>query len=179
MEPFIYKLGKNVPPDAVFVIVHHSVKILPDDVFCDCDQLMEVTLPEGLAEIGAVAFAGCIMLEQINWPSTLIKIDHDAFASCSSLRKMTLAGGIVTIQVNVFLNCRSLEGVTILSKAFVLEVDSVEVFTCRLVVPDNGTVALTEAEQLIISPERLNYISSPDLLELENATTTIMNGRGG
>ena len=45
---------------------------------------------------------------------------------------------------------------------------------------DDGTVAFTEAEQVIISPESLNYMSSPDLLELqlENATTTIMNDRG-
>ena len=105
----------------------------------------------------------------------------------------TGGGGVLTILINTFYDCRLLEGVMILSKAFVLEVDSVgdsdsdsdsesegdlEVFTCRLVVPDDGTVALTEAQQVIISPERLNYISSPDLLELENATTTIMNGRG-
>ena len=44
---------------------------------------------------------------------------------------------------------------------------------------DDGTVAFTEVEQVIISPESLNYMSSPDLLELqlENATTTIMNDR--
>ena len=45
---------------------------------------------------------------------------------------------------------------------------------------DDGTVAFAEVKQVIISPESLNYMSSPDLLELqlENATTTIMNDRG-
>jgi len=240
-EPFVYFLGVKVPYDVTFIIVHHSVKILPLNVFRGRRQLKKVKLPEGLEEIGQRAFLNCVLLEHINYPSTLIKIGGGAFFACLSLREptlpeglkeieryafanceslecincpstlnrignykftrcrslkeVTLAGGVVTIRANAFCNCRPLEGITIPSKAFVVEVDSdddadgnsdsyseghSEVFTCRLVSTDGGTFALTEAKQVIISPERLNYISSPDLLELqlENTITTIMNDRG-
>jgi len=50
----------------------------------------------------------------------------------------------------------------------------------QLVLTENGTIPLTNAKQMIISPEHLNYISSSDLLELQldNTITTIMNDRG-
>jgi len=142
-------------------------------------------LPEGLKEIGVGAFWDCISLEQVNCPSSLIKIGRAAFNECCSLARVTLAGGIVTIEASVFQNCHSLEGITIHSKASVLKVDSDgdpdgEILTCRLVLTDDGTTPITEAEQMIISPEHLNYISLPDLLELqlENKINAIMNDRG-
>ena len=33
VEPFLYNLGEEVPRDVIFVIVHHSFKILPPRVF--------------------------------------------------------------------------------------------------------------------------------------------------
>jgi len=234
MEPFLYKLGVEVPRDVIFVTVHHSVKILPNfafygrsqlkkvqlpegleeigrdafynceslerinypstlikigkHAFCGCRSLKEVDLPEGLEEIGQCAFYDCESLERINFPSTLIKIGRYAFWRCTSLKHVTLAGGIVTIEENAFQNCPWLEGVTILSKAdFVIELNSdsnserdLEVLTCHLVLTDDGTIPLNHAEHMIVSPERLNYISSPDLLELQldNTIATIMNDRG-
>jgi len=181
--------------------------------FNECRSLKDLTLPEGLEEIGAesfrncehlehtnflstlikigrAAFSGCILLERMNCPSTLIRIGGIAFSECRSLTKVRLAGGVVTIEEDAFVDCDSLEGVTIPPKSFVIEVGSegnweeysdgnMEVFTCRLVLTDDRTVALTTAEQVIVSPEHLNYIRSCDLLDLqlENEITTIMNSR--
>jgi len=267
MEPFVYRLGAEVPRYVIFVAVHHSVKILPDRVFFGRRQLKEVTLSEGLEEIGEAAFAGCESLEQINYPSTLIKIGIGAFVGCRSLKEVELLegleeignsafagckslernnypstlikighrsfldcqslkevqlpeglkeigeetfsrcrllerincpstlikicnrafdrcsrlttvklmGGIVTIEENAFSRCALLEEVTILSNAFVL--DGVTNFNTQLV---SQSLDITYAQQMIISTERLNYISLHDLLELqsENTITTIMNDRG-
>mmetsp|Transcript_17728 Transcript_17728/g.32040 ORF Transcript_17728/g.32040 Transcript_17728/m.32040 type:complete len:266 (-) Transcript_17728:82-879(-) len=194
-EPFVYFLGVEVPYDVIFVVVHHSVKILPNDVFWGCSQLKDVTLPEGLEEIGEGAFATCESLKCINCPSAVIKIGMYAFAMCTSLTNVTLAGGVVTIERDTFSDCPSLEGITIPPKAFVIEVevdsdgdsdnvydndseDDGHVFVCQLVLIENGTIPLTDAKQVIVSPEQLNYISSCDLLEIENAITTIMNDQG-
>ena len=87
VEPFVYNLGEEVPRDVIFVIVHHSFKILPPRVFYDCPQLKEVQLPLGLEEIGP-AFLGCEFLEYINYPSSLIKIGHYAFMGCRSLKEI-------------------------------------------------------------------------------------------
>mmetsp|Transcript_17732 Transcript_17732/g.32048 ORF Transcript_17732/g.32048 Transcript_17732/m.32048 type:complete len:248 (-) Transcript_17732:77-820(-) len=176
-EPFVYFLGVEVPYDVIFVVVHHSVKILPNDVFWGCSQLKDVTLPEGLEEIGDGTFYDCVSLERINFPSSLIKIGGHAFAGCHSLTKVTLAGGgVVTIERDTFSDCPSLEGITIPPKAFVI--GDGHAFTCELVLTDNGTIPLSDAKQMIVSPEHLNYISSCDLLEIENAITTIMNDQG-
>mmetsp|Transcript_17724 Transcript_17724/g.32033 ORF Transcript_17724/g.32033 Transcript_17724/m.32033 type:complete len:247 (-) Transcript_17724:77-817(-) len=175
-EPFVYFLGVEVPYDVIFVVVHHSVKILPNDVFWGCSQLKDVTLPEGLEEIGEGAFATCESLKCINCPSAVIKIGMYAFAMCTSLTNVTLAGGVVTIERDTFSDCPSLEGITIPPKAFVI--GDGHAFTCELVLTDNGTIPLSDAKQMIVSPEHLNYISSCDLLEIENAITTIMNDQG-
>jgi len=161
-----------------------------------CCPLKVVTLPEGLEEVGTYAFKQCEHMEHIDCPSTLIRIGARIFERCRSLAKVTLAGGIMTIEANATRICPSLERVRIPFKAFIIEVEpyrdsvssdsdrdsggNLESFTCRLVLSDNGTTPLTEAKQVIISPERLNYIRSPDLLELqrENAIATIMNDRG-
>eukprot|EP00580_Thalassiosira_gravida_P014698 CAMPEP_0201681380 /NCGR_PEP_ID=MMETSP0494-20130426/51078_1 /ASSEMBLY_ACC=CAM_ASM_000839 /TAXON_ID=420259 /ORGANISM="Thalassiosira gravida, Strain GMp14c1" /LENGTH=503 /DNA_ID=CAMNT_0048165121 /DNA_START=376 /DNA_END=1889 /DNA_ORIENTATION=- len=234
MEPFVYKLGVEVPHDVIFVVVHHSVKILPNSALRGFRQLKKVTLPEGLEEIGDETFYDCVSLEQINYPSSLIRIGEGAFAECHSLKdvtlpegleeigegafatceslkcincpsavikigmyafamctsltNVTLAGGVVTIERDTFSDCPSLEGITIPPKAFVIEVEvdsdgdsdgdydsdsegDGHIFTCELVLTDNGTIPLTDAKQMIVSPEHLNYISSCDLLEIENAIT--------
>jgi len=144
-----------------------------DRAFLRCILLKAVMLPEGLRGIGDEAFRDCESLEQINCVSTLIRIGMGAFESCTSLVNMILMRGIMIIEANVFGNCRSLGWLTTTSKAFLMEVTTRD-FTCRLVII-NGIVTLSNAEQVIISPERLNYISSPDILEVKNTIMTIMN----
>mmetsp|Transcript_3788 Transcript_3788/g.6693 ORF Transcript_3788/g.6693 Transcript_3788/m.6693 type:complete len:338 (+) Transcript_3788:100-1113(+) len=266
-EPFLYKLGVEVPEDVEFIIVHHSVKALPrgafgghrqlkevqlpkgleeigDAAFRDCKSLeritlpttlikigkgsfmacrslkkvtlpegleeieecsffkckslqrinfpstlikigchafawcwslKEVALPEGLKEVGVYAFAWCELLDHINCYFTLIRIDDDAFAHCNSLTRVTLVGGVMIIKANTFKNCYSLDRVTIPSKAFVVQLDTNGNSTCRLV---GDTIALADACGIIISPERLSYISLPHLLEVEDTISTIMNRNG-
>eukprot|EP00580_Thalassiosira_gravida_P001079 CAMPEP_0201603884 /NCGR_PEP_ID=MMETSP0492-20130828/4197_1 /ASSEMBLY_ACC=CAM_ASM_000837 /TAXON_ID=420259 /ORGANISM="Thalassiosira gravida, Strain GMp14c1" /LENGTH=359 /DNA_ID=CAMNT_0048067779 /DNA_START=263 /DNA_END=1338 /DNA_ORIENTATION=- len=151
--------------------------------FMGCRSLVEVMLlPEGLRNIGDCAFADCRLLERIDCRSTTIRIGKGAFADCVSLTDVTLVGLggniIMTMEANAFGNCRLLEGMTIPSKAFVVEVDGYRHFTCRLVRRNfDGNFAHTDARKVVISPERLNYISSTiHLLEIENAIGAIANG---
>jgi len=108
-EPFVYKLGVEVPHDVIFVAVHHSIKILPDEVFLGRRCLKEVMLPEGLEAIGEGAFGNCSSLERINFPSTLIKIGTYAFYVCLSLKEVQLPERLEEIGSRAFRNCVSLE----------------------------------------------------------------------
>jgi len=129
MEPFILRLGVEVPHDVIFVTVHHSVKILPDREFMDCRSLKEVTLREGLEEIGACAFCNCRSLERINFPSTLIKIIHGAFMNCHSLKEIQLLEGLKEIRHSAFHSCVSLERINYPST--LIKIDNSAFYRCH------------------------------------------------
>ena len=50
--------------------------------FMDCDNLIDVELPDTLIYIDDYAFCGCSELKHINFPEGLIIIEHDAFNEC-------------------------------------------------------------------------------------------------
>lgn len=54
--------------------------------FYGCSALTEVTLPEGLKEIGDSAFSNCSTLScELNFPDSVTKIGDNAFKSCNAL----------------------------------------------------------------------------------------------
>ncbi len=64
-----------------------SVKKIPG-CFFQASKLQEITLPEGLQNIGEKAFEGCKMLTSINIPETVSSIGSKAFSNCSRLSKV-------------------------------------------------------------------------------------------
>ncbi len=65
-------------------------------------NIVSVKLPNGLTEIGRLAFNDCINLEKINFPNTLKTIGDHAFAYCRSLKKINLPDSLVQIENNAF-----------------------------------------------------------------------------
>mmetsp|Transcript_4818 Transcript_4818/g.10611 ORF Transcript_4818/g.10611 Transcript_4818/m.10611 type:complete len:338 (+) Transcript_4818:184-1197(+) len=108
-EPFLFKLGIEVPEDVELIIVHHSVEFLPHGAFEGYRRLKEVLLPKGLEEIGVAAFRDCISLERITLPTTLIKIGKGSFMACRSLKKVALPEGLEEIEEYSFFKCKSLQ----------------------------------------------------------------------
>ena len=66
----------DVPENITHVIFHPSVINTNNEVFKGCSQLRDVTLNEGLREIGEHAFHGCTSLERIILPSTVSDIGY-------------------------------------------------------------------------------------------------------
>ena len=66
-----------------------GITTIGESAFCYCNDLGEVTLPEGMTtiEVGAFAWSG---LTSIKMPSTLTTIENDAFAGCYNLTSFTL-----------------------------------------------------------------------------------------
>lgn len=58
-------------------------------LFNGCTKLKNVTIAEGVTEIGAETFRGCIALEGIVLPSTITSIRDRAFQGCSALTSVT------------------------------------------------------------------------------------------
>ena len=60
------------------------VRVLGDSAFAGNTQLVSVTLPDGICEIGWFAFSGCVGLEQVALPASVTTIAYGAFDNCSA-----------------------------------------------------------------------------------------------
>ncbi len=81
--------------------------------FSTCPNLVGVTLPESITNIGMGAFLGCVNLKWINIPSSVTAIEASAFSGCSSLESITLPDSVTTIGASAFRGCSSLESITL------------------------------------------------------------------
>lgn len=72
------------------------------------DQILHLSLPEGLTQIGTWAFAECKNLSAVTIPSTVEVIDDYAFLACSNLTVLKLNKGLRTIGLCAFERCKSL-----------------------------------------------------------------------
>ena len=81
------------------------------NAFAACPALTEVTLPEGVTEIGNEAFEGCGNLKSISLPSSLEAIGSYAFRYCKALEEITLPDSLKYIYSKVFEDCTKLKSV--------------------------------------------------------------------
>lgn len=84
---------------------------IPDYAFLGCENLRQVTLPDGLKKIGFQAFSECTSLDSINFPISLEDIGSNSFTYCEKLRDPRFPEGLVHIGHNAFSFCNSLEEV--------------------------------------------------------------------
>ncbi len=73
----------------------------------------EVTIPEGVKEIGREAFSGCTGLTSVTIPEGVTKIGESAFEDCTGLTSVTIPKGVKEIGWNAFEGCTGLTSVTI------------------------------------------------------------------
>ena len=59
---------------------------LPEELFANRDDIVEVVLPEGVKVISNNAFENCQRLEKVEFPSTLERIESEAFLNCFNLK---------------------------------------------------------------------------------------------
>lgn len=81
--------------------------VIPEELFADRDDIVEVVLPEGVKVISANAFENCQRLEKVVFPSTLERIGEEAFVNCTSLKEADY-GKNVKIAPTSFAGCRNL-----------------------------------------------------------------------
>ncbi len=66
---------------------------IPEEIYNNCEDLVSVTISEGVMRIGAMAFWDCKRLRSITIPRSVTKIDSMAFADCPSLKTIRVAKG--------------------------------------------------------------------------------------
>ena len=63
--------------------IKEGTKIICNMVFCECDSLNSVVIPNSVTSIGEGAFIGCESLKSIVIPDGVVSIEKDAFRDCN------------------------------------------------------------------------------------------------
>ena len=92
---------------------NYVVSAISNHAFEANQNLTEVTLPEGLSEIGESAFMDCGSLTTVQIPETVAQIDRAAFAGCSALTSISLPATVSTVMEEAFTGCTSLTDLTV------------------------------------------------------------------
>ena len=95
------------------VIIGEGItSIYYDGIFRSDKNLVSVTLPESLTDLGNSTFEYCSNLTTINLPGKLTNIGQEVFSYCSSLSSINLPEGITSIGQEAFSKCTSLSEIT-------------------------------------------------------------------
>lgn len=151
------------------------------------DEIISISLPEGLSSIGSLAFYGCGNLAVVRIPDSVTSIGSYAFAECTGMKMLNLGSGVQRIGEAAFSDCVSLSALqlpqglkSIGIKAF-YRCESVAALTVPAAVESIGVSAFAYCKSLVsatvnarlsILPEwmfygchRLVSVTLPDELE--------------
>ena len=73
--------------------------------FSNCNNLISVTIPNGITYIGDYAFAYCANLASISIPDSVVSIGEFAFTSCTSLISLSIPNSVTYIGICAFQLC--------------------------------------------------------------------------
>jgi hypothetical protein len=83
------------------------------DVFANCINLTNVTLPGSVTRIGPRAFYGCAGLAGMVIPEGVTSIGQEAFEYCAGLTNVAIPASVAQIGHGVLANCSSLAAITV------------------------------------------------------------------
>ncbi|MBP8967839.1 MAG: leucine-rich repeat protein [Lachnospiraceae bacterium] len=87
------------------VTVPEGVTEIGDDAFKGMAHLLKVHLPQSVKRIGDRAFKGCRQLNEVNFPSDLKEIGEYAFHRCHCLEEIVLPDSVKSVGSYAFLYC--------------------------------------------------------------------------
>ena len=92
--------------------VKDSTRVIAGDAFSSCG-LTEVSLPDGLVNIGDYVFASCDTLESVIIPDTVTEMGSGVFRACRNLKKVVLSNALTVVPSCAFMGCEKLESIRI------------------------------------------------------------------
>ena len=87
------------------VTVPEGVTEIGDDAFKGMANLLKVKLPESVRKIGDRAFKGCRQLNEVNFPEGLAEIGEYAFHRCHCMEEMIFPASMTSVGCYAFLYC--------------------------------------------------------------------------
>lgn len=83
----------------------YPVVKIADNCFAAHEELVSVSMPDTITDIGKEAFTNCTALEQVKVSSNLEVIGDSAFFGCEALSELRLPEGLKKIEDEAFSNC--------------------------------------------------------------------------
>lgn len=94
-----------------------------EGAYAQDETLTSVVIPEGVTDIGEIAFYGCVNLKEVVFPSTLRIIREEAFGE-SAIREAILPPGLELIEEKAFFSCESLSRIEVPGQSTVIGSDA-------------------------------------------------------
>lgn len=85
---------------------------LTEGAYVQDESLTSVTIPEGVTDIGEIAFYGCTNLREVVFPQSLRIIREEAFGE-TALTEVMLPPGLQSIEEKAFFSCESLNHIEV------------------------------------------------------------------
>ena len=95
------------------ITISEGVTNIGEDAFISCRNLPEIVLPKGIKSIERGAFYSCANLVKASLPQGLTSIGQSAFSNCYSLTEIIIPDGVESVGKYAFWRCYELEKVQI------------------------------------------------------------------
>lgn len=123
------------------------------------ETLKNVTINDGVSNIGNCAFKGCNFLANISIPNSVTSMENCVFQDCTSLNNIEIPNRLTRVGGNAFYNCTSLMDITIPDS--VAKIGSTAFYGCL------------SMENIFVSAENKNYCDNNGILLNKDATQLI------
>ena len=74
-----------------------QLKIIGEDTFSYCKNLISINIPAGVTSIGDYSFSGCRSLTSITLPEGLMTIGTNAFSYCTGITAITIPASVTSM----------------------------------------------------------------------------------
>lgn len=95
------------------IVFSDSVESIGDYAFSDCENLVNISIPNNVTRIGEWAFLNCSNLKKIKLSKNITQIKSGTFFECYNLKEIDIPNGVETLGSESFAWCENLENVTI------------------------------------------------------------------
>ena len=166
----MYDYTKNSAPwddlseDIIQISLPEGLSEVGNFSFYNCKNISTITIPSSVTRVGESAFARCKELQMVNFGNSIRTIENAAFMDCRKLKSINLPNNLTSIGMKSFYRCESITSVTIPSSVTQM---GVSVFAyCKSLVSANIKASIKALpEYTFYGCEMLSSVSLPDSTE--------------
>ena len=108
----VYKYKGEMPKNTS-IEIKDGVTSISARTFINCENLVNIAIPNSVKYIGDGAFSGCCNLINITIPNSVTSIGVSAFYGCNGITMITIPDGVTSIGDYAFCDCINLASINV------------------------------------------------------------------